>query len=114
MSAVPEHYDRKRMLAFDSDSTESNRLKTKLRSLTRRERQVFLRLFCGENNQTIALNLGISPRTSEKYRTSLLQKLGIPNQVGVVLAIVQAFASVEQMIDEFLAETYEPPTSVSN
>ncbi|MDO9711793.1 response regulator transcription factor [Paracraurococcus lichenis] len=44
--------------------------------LTPRERQVLQRLVAGEPNKLVAHGLGISPRTVETYRASIMQKLG--------------------------------------
>lgn len=44
--------------------------------LTRRELEVLQCLARGSNNKEIALTLGISPKTVDSHRTSLLQKKG--------------------------------------
>lgn len=44
-------------------------------TLSNRERQVFRRLVEGEQNKTIAHDLGISPRTVEVYRANVMGKM---------------------------------------
>ena len=48
---------------------------TKLASLSERERQVLEGLIAGHPKQTIAHDLGISPRTVEIYRANLMAKM---------------------------------------
>lgn len=49
----------------------------RLESLTRREREVLLGVTQGKTNKQVAADLGLSPRTIESYRESLMRKLGI-------------------------------------
>lgn len=49
----------------------------RLDALTRRERDVLLGVTAGKTNKQIAADLGLSPRTVESYRESLMRKLGI-------------------------------------
>ncbi len=51
--------------------------------LTPREREVFERIAHGDTNKTIAGRLGISPRTVETHRESLMGKLGIRTVAGL-------------------------------
>ncbi len=51
--------------------------------LTPREREVFERIAHGDTNKTIAARLGISPRTVETHRESLMGKLGIRTVAGL-------------------------------
>jgi two-component system, LuxR family, response regulator FixJ len=60
----------------------------KLAALTRRERQVFELVVAGKFNKTIADVLGISTKTVELHRASLMAKLGVrtlPDLVKVFL-----------------------------
>jgi two-component system response regulator FixJ len=50
--------------------------KRRLDSLSEREREVLLGLLAGHPNKTIAYDLGISPRTVEVHRASLMSKAG--------------------------------------
>jgi FixJ family two-component response regulator len=47
----------------------------RLETLTAREREIFDRIVGGESNKAIALDLGISIRTVESHRASIMQKL---------------------------------------
>lgn len=49
----------------------------RLESLTRRERDVLLGVTAGKTNKQVASDLGLSPRTVESYRESLMRKLEI-------------------------------------
>ena len=53
--------------------------------LTGRERQTLNMIVRGQSNKEISTGLGISPKTVEKHRTSLMQKLGV-NSVAQLLA----------------------------
>lgn len=54
-----------------------------LGQLTARERQVLTGIAEGLTNKEIAARLGLSPRTVESYRESLIRKLGIPSVAGL-------------------------------
>lgn len=54
-----------------------------LDALTPREREVLERIVRGDTNKEIAARLGISPRTVETHRESLMQKLGIRTVAGL-------------------------------
>jgi two-component system response regulator FixJ len=51
-------------------------IRTKLDSLSPRERDVLEGLVAGRANKVIAFDLGISPRTVEIYRANLMTKMG--------------------------------------
>jgi two-component system response regulator FixJ len=53
--------------------------RTQLGRLTEREVEVLDGLACGYPNKTIALDLGISPRTVEVHRASAMSKLNVGN-----------------------------------
>lgn len=55
----------------------------RLALLTRRERDVLVGITGGKTNKEIAADLGLSPRTVESYRESLIRKLGIPSVAGL-------------------------------
>lgn len=58
--------------------------------LTKREREVLSLAVQGHTNAQIAHMLSISPRTAETHRANLMRKLGIKNQIELVLyAIVR-------------------------
>lgn len=48
-----------------------------IEALSQRERQVLVGLAHGKSNKTIALEIGISPRTIEIYRSNAMRKLGV-------------------------------------
>jgi FixJ family two-component response regulator len=56
----------------------------KLSSLTRRERQVLELVVAGKFNKIIAHDLGISTKTVELHRASLMGKLGVRNVPDLV------------------------------
>lgn len=58
--------------------------------LTRRERDVLIGVAAGKTNKEIALDLGLSVRTVESYRESLIRKLGIPSAAGLTRFAIEA------------------------
>lgn len=61
----------------------SSTLAGRLEQLTRREREVLVGIASGRTNKEIAAELGLSPRTVESYRESLIRKLDIPSVAGL-------------------------------
>jgi two-component system response regulator FixJ len=57
----------------------AKRAESRLRRLTRRERQVLAGVAQGLTNKAIGQNLGISPRTVEIHRAHLTEKLDVHN-----------------------------------
>lgn len=55
-------------------------------ALTMRERQTLNMIIAGKSNKDIAAAFGISIKTVEKHRTSLMQKLGV-NSMAQLLAV---------------------------
>ncbi len=55
-----------------------------LNQLSARERQTFLLIMQGKTNKEIARELDISFRTVEKYRATLMTKLGVQHLAGLV------------------------------
>ena len=60
----------------------------RLQTLTAREREIFDRIVSGEANKAIALDLGLSVRTVESHRASIMEKLGVRTLVDLVLLSV--------------------------
>jgi FixJ family two-component response regulator len=60
----------------------------RLETLTPRERQIFDRIVSGESNKVIAIDLGISIRTVESHRASIMDKLDASTLVDLVLLSV--------------------------
>jgi two-component system invasion response regulator UvrY len=52
-----------------------------LRRLTAREMQVMMLVVRGQSNQAIAETLSLSPKTVYTYRSRILEKLGMANDV---------------------------------
>jgi len=52
--------------------------------LTQRERQVLAEITAGASNKEAGRRLGISPRTIEVHRASILDKLGARNTADLV------------------------------
>lgn len=61
-----------------------------LARLTTRERQVLSGVAQGLTNKEIAALHGLSPRTVESYRESLIRKLGIPSVAGLTKFAMEA------------------------
>jgi two-component system, LuxR family, response regulator FixJ len=52
--------------------------------LTQREREVLAEITAGASNKEAGRRLGISPRTIEVHRASIMDKLGAKNAVDLV------------------------------
>jgi two-component system, LuxR family, response regulator FixJ len=73
LGAVRSALERRDKLAReDAQTTE---VRTRLQSLSERERQVLDGLVAGKANKMIAYDLGISPRTVEIYRAHVMTKM---------------------------------------
>ncbi len=57
--------------------------------ITRRERQVLVRVAAGSTNKEIAADLGISHRTVETHRESIVRKLGISSVAGQTRYVIE-------------------------
>jgi DNA-binding NarL/FixJ family response regulator len=75
----------------DALRVESGRLarESRLALLTGRERDVLEGIATGETNKEIAARYGISPRTVETHRESLMRKLEIRNVAGLTRFAVE-------------------------
>jgi len=63
---------------------EDQQRRNALERLTARERDVLVRVSNGLTSKEIAAELGISPRTVETHRESLMRKLDIRNMAGLI------------------------------
>lgn len=72
-----------RISAADSDSAGEWRADA-LAGLSPRERQVFHGLVEGKRSKEVAFELGLSPKTVDSYRASMMAKLGIHEVAGLV------------------------------
>ena len=61
-----------------------------LASLTERERMVFRMIAQGHTNKSMAQEMEISPRTVEKHRASLMQKLNAPDLASLMQIAIRA------------------------
>jgi two-component system response regulator FixJ len=59
-------------------------IRTKLQSLSAREREVLEGLLAGNPNKTIAYDLSLSPRTVEVHRANVMTKMGASSLSGLV------------------------------
>jgi DNA-binding NarL/FixJ family response regulator len=59
-------------------------------SLTPRERDVLIEIALGRTNKEIAATLGVSVRTVESHRESLLKKLGVRGTAGLTRFAIEA------------------------
>jgi FixJ family two-component response regulator len=67
----------------------------RLATLTPREREIFDRIVRGASNKVIALDFGISIRTVESHRASIMDKTKSRTLVDLVLLSVSLGASDE-------------------
>ena len=77
----------RRLTAVVRGVTEEENL---LGQLTARERQVLVGVAQGQTNREIAMELGISHRTVETHRESLMRKLGIRTVAGLTRVALEA------------------------
>ena len=75
LSCVREALRRDRQLRSTAARTDAAR--QRLQSLTARESEVLDRLLDGNANKVVAIDLGISERTVEQHRSSLMHKLEV-------------------------------------
>lgn len=66
-----------RLSRKQNNAMQASEARTRLASLTGRERDVLNGLVQGYPNKTIAYDLGISPRTVEIYRANMMEKLRV-------------------------------------
>lgn len=76
------------------EGKKSLRTKTSWETLTQREREVLKLIAEGYKNKEVAEALFISPKTVEKHRSSLMDKLDLHN-----IAALTAFAMEKDLID---------------
>jgi DNA-binding NarL/FixJ family response regulator len=72
-----------RLAELARDPVPADRHREKLEQLTPREREVLVGIVNGDTNKEIAGRLGISPRTVETHRESIMRKLEIRSDAGL-------------------------------
>lgn len=63
---------------------------SRLALLTKREREVLIGVATGKTNKDLAAELGLSVRTVESYRESMIRKVGIPTTAGLTRLAIEA------------------------
>ena len=71
-------------------SAAAEQLRSRLDTLSERERQVLGGVVAGQANKTIAFNLGISPRTVEVYRAGLMAKMQARSLADLVRMVMDS------------------------
>ena len=63
---------------------EHSRIRTRLESLTEREREVMDLMILGKQNKAVAQDLGVSPRTIEIHRARVMEKMDVQSVAELV------------------------------
>lgn len=63
----------------------------RIRRLTRREREVFARCLADQTTAEVARDLGITDRTVQHHRRSILNKLGVATSAGMAIVALAAW-----------------------
>jgi FixJ family two-component response regulator len=74
----------------DEHARKAERARSRLAELTEREREVLAGLLAGKTNKEIGRDFGISPRTVESHRASVMQRLGVQTLSEAVLMAAAA------------------------
>jgi len=74
----------------DEHARKAEQARCRLAELTDRERDVFVGLLAGKTNKEIGRDFGISPRTVESHRASVMQRLGVQTLPEAVLMAAAA------------------------
>ena len=75
-------------------TTAADLVRSRLDTLSERERQVLGGVVAGQPNKTIAFNLGISPRTVEVYRAGLMAKMQAKSLAELVRMVMDSGVSI--------------------
>jgi DNA-binding NarL/FixJ family response regulator len=80
---------------FSGDRPNQGAARSPLERLSAREREVLHRTVEGYSSAQIAVQMSLSPRTIDTYRSRLMQKLGVSNRSALIhFAIQHAMAPV--------------------
>jgi DNA-binding NarL/FixJ family response regulator len=74
---------------FSSGSSNEHPTKSPLERLSSREREVLHRTVEGYSSVQIALQLSLSPKTIDTYRSRLMHKLGVSNRSSLIRFAIQ-------------------------
>ena len=88
LEAVREAQDHR--LPSATDDKNAGLAKSRLANLTARERQVLDGLVAGLPNKTIGYDLGLSPRTVEIHRASIMKKMAVNSLSALVRSALAA------------------------
>lgn len=88
LKALSTAFDRLEQQASAAAAAAS--AEARIASLTRREREVLHALSQGLQNKVVAHSLGLSPRTVEVYRATLMKKLGVRSLAEAVRVLLAA------------------------
>jgi two-component system response regulator FixJ len=80
----------KREGQINQHEADRSKARARIEALSNRERQVLERIVAGQANKIIAFELGISPRTVEVYRASLMTKMQAASLSDLVRMALQA------------------------
>jgi two-component system response regulator FixJ len=86
LAAIRSALDRNK----NSVSGDANQIRSRMESLTPREREVLDGLLAGHPNKTIAFDLGLSPRTIEVHRANVMTKMGASSLSDLVRMAISA------------------------
>lgn len=87
-------------------SSQANRFNRLLAELTAREVETLSKLVLGLTSKQAAQQLGISPRTVDVHRASILQKLGAPTTMVALATLRQLEPSQYQLLADSPSQFY--------
>ena len=88
-AAVRAVMDGQTFFSPDLSGTRDSAITQQESPITKRERQVLVRVAAGGTNKEIAADLGISHRTVETHRESIARKLGISSVAGLTRYVIE-------------------------
>ena len=82
----------------------ANRLRDALHRLSQRQREILPHVVAGQSAKEIARELDLSPRTVEKHRAALMEKLGVNSTGAIIRLTVQAVAVDPDILSDSMLE----------